>query len=242
MKNIFSLLAGIMLCMYLHISYAQNKMIEISGLAKNESGAGIEGVSVIIPENKHGTVTNIAGRFSISNIKQCECTIQFSGTGYRTKSIQINQLNPGHEINIVLEKFIPEMAVVRIWGKNDPLSSVQRMADVSGTFLTAGKKNEMVNISNADANLSLKTGRQLFVKVPGVFVYDMDGSGNQVNIATRRLDPHRSWEFNIRHNGVITNSDMYGYPARHFNPPMESIEKVELIRGTAALRYGAQFG
>ncbi|MFN7688642.1 MAG: hypothetical protein ACK5OP_13005 [Sphingobacteriales bacterium] len=43
----------------------------------------------------------------------------------------------------------------------------------------------VVALQQIDANITLKTGRQLFAKVPGVFVYDMDGSGNQVNIATR---------------------------------------------------------
>jgi Fe(3+) dicitrate transport protein len=242
MKILFSFLLGLFFFLKPNAGFTQIKPIKISGLVKNESGTGIEGISVIITESNQGAVTNLAGRFSIENIKLEEFTIEFSGTGYRTKTIRINQQVPKDEMKIVLEKFIPEMTAIRIWGKTDPLASVQRMADISGTFLTAGKKNEIINISNADANIALKTGRQFFAKVPGVFVYDMDGSGNQVNIATRGLDPHRSWEFNIRHNGVITNSDMYGYPASHFNPPMESIEKVELIRGTAALQYGAQFG
>lgn len=52
----------------------------------------------------------------------------------------------------------------------------------------------------------------------------------------------RGWEFNIRQNGVIINSDMYGYPASHYSAPMESFEKIELVRGNGALQYGAQFG
>ncbi|MFX8481484.1 TonB-dependent receptor plug domain-containing protein, partial [Acinetobacter baumannii] len=63
-----------------------------------------------------------------------------------------------------------------------------------------------------------------------------------LNIATRGLDPHRSWEYNIRQNGILINSDMYGYPASHYSAPMESYEKIELIRGTGSLQYGAQFG
>ena len=73
-------------------------------------------------------------------------------------------------------------------------------------------------------------------------MYDMDGSGNQMNISTRGLDPHRGWEFNIRRNGAITNSDMYGYPASHYSIPMEAVERIELVRGTGSLQYGAQFG
>lgn len=119
---------------------------------------------------------------------------------------------------------------------------VQRLADVHGTFIVAGKKNEVISVTDLSANLAEKTGRQLFARVPGAFVYDMDGAGNQLNVSTRGLDPHRSWEYNVRQNGVMTNSDIYGYPASHYSAPMEAIQRIEIIRGTGSLQYGAQFG
>ncbi|RYZ31875.1 MAG: TonB-dependent receptor, partial [Sphingobacteriales bacterium] len=118
----------------------------------------------------------------------------------------------------------------------------ESLPGVRKTFLYAGKRSEVIRISESDINVPDKTGRQLFARIPGVFVYDMDGTGNQLNIATRGLDPHRSWEMNIRQNGVIINSDLYGYPASHYSPPLESIGQVELVRGTASLQYGPQFG
>lgn len=118
----------------------------------------------------------------------------------------------------------------------------ESLPDTRGTYIFSGKKSESVNLRELPADLSNKVGRQLFAKIPGIFVYDMDGAGNQVNISARGLDPHRGWEFNIRRDGVITNSDMYGYPASHFSMPMESIERIELVRGTGSLQYGAQFG
>ena len=111
-----------------------------------------------------------------------------------------------------------------------------------GTYLFSGKKTEVINLLQIPADVTSKTGRQVFAKIPGIFVYDMDGTGNQVNIAARGLDPHRGWEFNIRKDGIITNSDMYGYPASHYSMPFESIERIELVRGTGSLQYGAQFG
>lgn len=122
------------------------------------------------------------------------------------------------------------------------LETIQRLSEIQGAYLWAGKKNEVIQLQNIDANIAEKTPRQIFAKVPGVFVYDMDGAGNQTNISTRGLDPHRGWEFNIRADGIITNSDIYGYPASHFSLPMEAIGRIELIRGTGALQYGAQFG
>lgn len=127
---------------------------------------------------------------------------------------------------------------IRSWQRQD----ISRLSDEHNGFLNSGKKSEVITLAATNANIALKTGRQLFAKIPGVFVYDMDGSGNQLNIATRGLDPHRSWEYNIRQNGVIINSDMYGYPASHYSAPMESFEKIEMVRGTGSLQYGAQFG
>jgi Fe(3+) dicitrate transport protein len=118
----------------------------------------------------------------------------------------------------------------------------ERLSDIHNTYITAGRKSEVVKMDGINGNIAEKTGRQIFAKIPGAFVYDMDGSGNQINISTRGLDPHRSWEFNIRQNGVITNSDMYGYPASHYSPAMESVQRIELVRGTSSLQYGAQFG
>lgn len=120
--------------------------------------------------------------------------------------------------------------------------NILSLPTTKGTFLYGGKKTEMINVQGLDANIAEKTPRQIFAKVPGVFVYDMDGSGNQINISTRGLDPHRGWEFNVRKDGIITNTDMYGYPASHYSMPMEAIQNIEMVRGTGSLQYGSQFG
>ena len=133
---------------------------------------------------------------------------------------------------------LPAVTIISSQVKQD----IQRLEPIRGTYIFSGKKNEVIELMKKNVAITEKYGRQIFAKVPGVFVYDMDGTGNQVNIATRGLDPHRSWEFNIRKDGVITNSDMYGYPASHYNIPMEAVEKIEIVRGTGSLQYGAQFG
>lgn len=151
--------------------------------------------------------------------------------------IHVNTALSQRPVDTLKPKELQEVKI-RSWMRRD----INRLPDEENGFLNTGKKNEVISIGNTNANIAIKTGRQLFAKVPGIFVYDMDGSGNQLNISTRGLDPHRSWEFNVRQNGVIINSDMYGYPASHYSAPMESFEKIELIRGTGSLQYGAQFG
>jgi Fe(3+) dicitrate transport protein len=134
-----------------------------------------------------------------------------------------------------------ELNSIKIEGNRLP-QDIQRLDPIDGTYIHSGKKTEVINLSQKNAAITEKYGRQIFSKIPGVFVYDMDGTGNQMNIATRGLDPHRGWEFNIRKDGIITNSDMYGYPASHYNIPMEAIDRIEIVRGTGSLQFGAQFG
>ena len=56
-------------------------------------------------------------------------------------------------------------------------SVVEEMPAVKGTYLTAGKRNEVIKLADVDVNVAEKNARQVFARIPGVFVYDMDGTG-----------------------------------------------------------------
>lgn len=222
--------------------YLVAQSITLRGVVFYENNTPLEGAHVQLEEAGLITTTDKYGSFKLDNIPPGDYTLSVSYVGYHSfqKKISLKgQVIFEERIKMtLLEGRLREVVV----SAERQSQEVRRLPDVQGTYIMAGKKNEVISIADLNTNLSEKIGRQLFAKIPGAFVYDMDGSGNQVNIATRGLDPHRSWEFNVRQNGILTNSDMYGYPASHYSPPMEAIQKVELVRGTAALQYGAQFG
>jgi Fe(3+) dicitrate transport protein len=119
---------------------------------------------------------------------------------------------------------------------------LERLPTLEGTRINSGKKNEVINLLQSNADLSTNNYRQIMAKVPGVSIWENDGSGIQTSIATRGLSPNRSWEFNVRQNGCDISSEAYGYPEAYFTPPTEALEKIEIIRGAASLQYGTQFG
>lgn len=119
---------------------------------------------------------------------------------------------------------------------------IERMPDVKDNVIFAGKKTEVINLTKLNADLSTNNTRQVFAKIPGMSVWENDGSGIQAGLATRGLSPNRSWEFNVRQNGYDICSEIFGYPETYFTPPMESVEKIEVIRGAASLQFGPQFG
>ncbi len=119
---------------------------------------------------------------------------------------------------------------------------IPKLPEVHNGWLLSGKSNQVISLDQMPTCPPDKSVRQVFAKTPGAFAYDMDGAGNQINLALRGLDPHRSWDMNVRQNGAMLNSDLYGYPASHYVPPLEAVDRIELVRGTASLQYGAQFG
>lgn len=117
-----------------------------------------------------------------------------------------------------------------------------RMPQIQGTKIYAGKKNEVVVMNSIAADLSTNNSRQIFSKVPGLSIWENDGSGIQTAVATRGLSPNRSWEFNVRQNGSDISAEVFGYPEAYYSPPSEALERIEIIRGAGALQYGPQFG
>ncbi len=124
---------------------------------------------------------------------------------------------------------------------NSP-SEVQGLPEMKENVIYAGKKTEVLQLSKIRADLSTNNTRQVFAKVPGMSIWENDGSGIQVGVATRGLSPNRSWEFNTRQNGYDISSEVFGYPETYYTPPMEAVEKIEVVRGAASLQYGPQMG
>jgi Fe(3+) dicitrate transport protein len=111
-----------------------------------------------------------------------------------------------------------------------------------GTNIYAGKKNNLILLKNLNAVLVNNNMRLIMAKVPGIHIWESDASGIQIGISARGLSPNRSWEFNTRQNGYDIASDPFGYPEAYYNPPMQAVQKIQVIRGAGALQYGPQFG
>jgi Fe(3+) dicitrate transport protein len=123
-----------------------------------------------------------------------------------------------------------------------PLRGNEHLAEVSELGINASKKNEVIMLNRLDANLAMNTTRQIFSRTPGIHIWESDASGIQIGVAARGLSPNRSWEFNVRMNGYDITPDPMGYPEAYFTPPLEAVERVELVRGASSLAWGAQFG
>lgn len=152
-----------------------------------------------------------------------------------TKTMVAQQKNTDSS---TIRKNLPEITVVGKGSKSD----YHQLPEIVGTSIYAGKKNALIVVDNVQGNVVTNTMRQVMAKVAGIHIWESDPSGIQIGIAARGLSPNRSWEFNIRQNGYDIAADPFGYPEAYYNPQLQAVQRIEVVRGQGALQYGPQFG
>jgi len=121
-------------------------------------------------------------------------------------------------------------------------TDIDFLRPVEGTAIYSGMKSEVISPERSLANTATNNSRQAFAKVAGLNVWESDGAGIQLGIGTRGLSPDRTSNFNVRQNLYDISADALGYPESYYTPPLEAVEKIEIVRGAASLQYGTQFG
>ena len=151
---------------------------------------------------------------------------------------QVDTLKQKTDSSLFHTKYLPDINLV---GRNTG-ADILFLPEIVGTTINAGKKNSLIVMDNVQGNVVTNTMRQVMAKVPGIQVWESDPSGIQIGIAARGLSPNRSWEFNIRQNGYDISSDPFGYPEAYYTPQLNSVQRIQVVRGAASLQYGPQFG
>jgi Fe(3+) dicitrate transport protein len=225
---------------FFNIAFSQKSSIE--GKLVDSKNNAIIGANVLLKGTVRGVQSNAAGEYIIKGLKKANYTIQVSSIGLKTKEIEISlNENEVKVLNLELEDetfLLKDVQVVASRG----VRGNEHLAEIDGYSIFATKKNEVIKIENLNANLAMNNSRQIFSRTPGISVWENDGSGIQLAVASRGLSPNRSWEFNVRMNGYDITPDPMGYPEAYYTPPMEVVDRIEIVRGASSLQYGPQFG
>lgn len=170
------------------------------------------------------------------NIYLTTMKLIFSAVLFSISSLLIAQKD---NKNLALNDSVKKLSTVTIIVKQQ---TPERLHEIENNMLFSGKKNEVIRMANINANFTTNNAREVFSKVPGVSVWENEGSGIQINVGVRGLSPNRSSELNTRQNGYDISSDVFGYPEAYYNPPLEAVDAIQLVRGGASLQFGSQFG
>ena len=206
--------------------------------AKNEI---LIGANIWIPSAALGSSTNDKGEFTITELPQKIFQAEISYLGMQTLLLEVNvEQSPTATIQLVEEiNTLDKVTVTEDRKTNRGLSRLKAVEDMA---IYASKKSELIYIENINFNKATNVSRQVYAKVSGLNIWESDGAGVQLGIGGRGLSPNRNSNFNTRQNGYDISADPLGYPESYYSPPLEAIDRIELVRGAASLQYGTQFG
>uniref|UniRef100_UPI004047A597 TonB-dependent receptor domain-containing protein n=1 Tax=Algoriphagus sp. TaxID=1872435 RepID=UPI004047A597 len=214
----------------------------VSGTILDEKKQPLPGVSVYLQGTVRGVQSDRTGTYILKDIPAGTYQMVVSQVGFQSYTQEIDlAANAQQKVDVVLQEAALELGEFSISASRG-IQGQGHLPEVADYRIHAGKKNEVIRIGELNANLAMNNSRQIFAKTPGISIWENDGSGVQLGVASRGLSPNRSWEFNVRMNGYDITPDPMGYPEAYFTPPMEVVEQIEIVRGASSLQYGSQFG
>jgi iron complex outermembrane receptor protein len=204
------------LLLLVKFSFAQQS---ITGTIKDSKDSLLEGVSVFIPELQTGTITDDKGNFSFNNLPKSTVAIQFTLVGYKSQVINVNT-GTTQALTVSMEASATELEEVLVTASNTKLPD-------NTPFPANSISQEGIRKYSAPSlmgNLSYQPGIDKITIGNGIAKPVIRGlSFNRILLYSQgtRIE-NQQWD--DHHDLGITDV---------------GIENVEIVRGPAALIYGA---
>ncbi len=214
---------------------------KISGYVTHSNNDPLAFTTVYIEKINKVFYTNNFGFFTIPKLNYGKYVISYYLTGFTKKSDTIILDQPYLNLSkVTLEELSYDLEEYEI--KQEEEFNIRKLRAIEGVMITQGKKTEAISVESLDANKATNQSRQIYSKIPGINIWESDGAGIQLGLGGRGLNPSRNSNYNTRQNGYDISADALGYPESYYSPPSEAIQEIQLIRGTASLQFGPQFG
>jgi len=221
---------------------AKAQTARIAGTVLDKDGAPVNNAQLYLEPEGELQTTGEDGRFAFDGLAQ-NTTYQLTvfAPTYTTVIRSVIADSPEKSLTFKLEALSVTGKAVEVRDRGQAFG-LGRLRNVEGTAIYAAKKNEVIDLEELVGNLAANNPREVFRGVAGLNIWENDGSGLQLNIGARGLNPNRTSNFNTRQNGYDISADALGYPESYYTPPTLALRRIEVVRGAASLQYGTQFG
>jgi len=214
----------------------------IRGIVTSPAGQAVEGATIYLEQLQKLAYTDAAGAFTLTEVPFGRYELLCFSIGWTTQQREIVLGQAEIDVRITLEPISGMLELVTVVSRKDKRFGMNSLRAVENFGIYEGKKSEVIEMSEVTANTATNNARQVYAKVTGLNIWESDGAGLQLGIGGRGLSPNRTANFNVRQNGYDISADALGYPESYYTPPLEALDRIELVRGAASLQYGTQFG
>lgn len=142
-------------------------------------------------------------------------------------------------INPATKKTATELPNLIITAKaGEPAIKIPYLPPVEGTKIYSGKRTSVIEMKALPQIIS-NNYRQAFALTPGLLV--SEETTPLVSFGYRGIgSPDRAQFLQTMQDGIPISADPIGYPEAYWTPQLESVQRLEFLRGGAGLMYGPQ--
>ena len=192
------------------------------------TAAPVSGGIVSVVGTSRATRTNDDGSFQFIGLTPGNYEIEGKriGTTVARAAVTVREGETADVTLRVAEAPVEIVGVEVVGSRSDALTRLPGSAAV----IPAQELHAMQPLS---ANQALRT-------LPGVHVQDEEGIGLRANVGIRGLDPDRSRTLLVLEDGVPVALAPYGEPEMYYSPPIDRMNRVELVKGSGSILFGPQ--
>lgn len=193
-----------------------------------ETGAALGSVEVRLAGSGAAATTDAEGRYGVSAPGRGTYVVEAARIGYEAerREVRLGE-NRGAVVDFRLRPAaVPVAAIEVVGGSRTALERIPGSVSV----ITPAELRNTVPVA----------GNEVLRKVPGVHVQEEEGFGLRANIGIRGLDPDRSRTVLVLEDGVPVALNPYGEPEMYYTPPIDRMERVEVVKGSGSILFGPQ--
>lgn len=200
-------------------------------VVRAESGQPISDatVGVVDGDTPLGTTTDANGRFRIEGVPPGAVQLRVRHVGYvtRTRSVQVES-GQTRRLTVKLVSATVELSGLEITGT---AQNVRPSMPGAASKVDAAELEQISPIGTQEA----------LRHIPGVYGLSDDGMGQtRMSVGIRGLQPRRTQRVLVMEDGMPIQPAPYIFSPLYYNPPIERIEGIEVIKGSSTIRHGPQ--
>lgn len=219
------------LCLLSLLSFAHGVLLasEIEGIALGMDSTPVAGAHIEVQGTGQTARTNRLGRFTIRNLDAGRYTLFADSGDFVPVQAQVSVTEADSAtIEIRFTALRRLYTSVEVVGRSEDL-----LAEIPGSVFLISSE-ELKDSKPADAN-------EVFRRVPGMSAREDSGPvAMRLNIGMRGLNPDRSRKVLMLEDGLPVSLAPYGEPEMYYSPPIDRMERVEVLKGSGQIAYGPQ--
>ncbi len=226
-------IAGVLMTVFVANQFtveAQSSTGTIQGSILDPNGGAVPDASVEIVELKRRIISAAAGTYQFANVPPGDYTIRIVAEGYNQALSPVISLTSGNAItqDISFKEVRGSVNQVDVIGTDR-----DAIAEIPGSVAVITRE-ELRASHPMDANEVLR-------RVTGVHVREDSGPvALRLNVGIRGLNPDRSRQILVLEDGIPLALAPYGEPELYYSPPIDRMQRVEVLKGSGSILYGPQ--